>query len=262
MRRPPVPVSALVRLARRGVSRLHRAAPAPARGLSTAAAGLPAETMGRLTAHMNRLSDAERRALDPTTHPRDFRQPDDTSCGAASLVVSRMLNDQPYAIWLTTGYDPHTDRSDQAALQDRWRAEVLATHRRVTSLRDHDGDLQWPWLRVVGTSPWGAARQMTGEGGSGVPGARYSARTLDPDDLLTEFDRVLAAVEAGHTVPLYVGDEVRPAHVVLAVRTRSDGLEFFEPSAGRLVRVARDAFAAGRFTLGGWSVPWFAVLPR
>ncbi|MET1132341.1 MAG: hypothetical protein ABWX60_02840 [Aeromicrobium sp.] len=208
------------------------------------------------------MSPTERRALDPTTHPRDFRQPNDTSCGAASLVVSRMIHDQTYALWLTTGYDAQADATDPTSFAERWTAEVITMHRRVTSLRDHDGDLQWPWLRVVGTSPWGAARQMTGLGGSGRTGHEYEARTLDPDDLAAEFDLVLAAVQAGHTVPLYVGDEVRPGHVVLAVRTRGEQLEVFEPSAGRIVRVARDEFTTCRFMLGGWSVPWFAVLPR
>jgi hypothetical protein len=261
VRRPAIPVSALVRLARRGLARLQRTPSGSGRGFSASGA-LPPQVVSRLEAHAQRLTDAQRRSLDPTTHPRDFRQPDDTSCGAAALVVSRMLHDRPYAMWMTTGYDPRGDRADASSLADRWRAEVLAMHRRVTSLRDHDGHLQWPWLRIIGTSPWGAARQMTGDGGSGVPGARYTAQTLDPEGLAAGFDRVTAAVEAGHTVPLYVGDEVRPAHVVLAVGARLDGLEFFEPSAGRMVRVGRDEFAAGRFGLGGWSVPWFAVLPR
>lgn len=258
---PAVPVVRLVRLARRGLARLQRHS-GPRTFTVAAATTVPPEIARRLEARTGAMSPAERGALDPTTHPRDFRQPDDTSCGAASLVVSRMLHDQPYALWLVTGYDALVDSADSADFAARWNAEVVRMHRRVTSLRDHDGDLQWPWLRVVGTSPWGAARQMTGAGGSGRPGHEYEARTLDPDDLATEFDLVLAAVRAGHTVPLYVGDEVRPAHVVLAVRARGDQLELFEPSAGRMVRVARDAFPAGRFRLGGWSVPWFAVLPR
>ncbi|MBC9227581.1 hypothetical protein GL325_14730 [Aeromicrobium sp. 636] len=259
--RPAVPVRAVVRLARRGLARWQRPAAARERGPATAATW-PPEVIGRLEAHVSQLSVAERRALDPTTHPRDFRQPDQLSCGAAALVVSRLVHDRPYALWMATGHDPHSDRTDSSTAADRWRSEVLAMHRRVTGLRDHDGDLQWPWLRMVGTSPWGAARQMTGDGGSGVPGARYTARTLDPEDLGTEFDRLMAAVEAGHTAPLYVGNDLRPAHVVLAVRAAGHDLEVYEPSAGQMVRVARDEFAAGRFSLGGWPVPWFAVLPR
>ena len=259
--RPAVPVARLVRRVRHGLARLQRRT-GPSTFASDGAAALPPEVVRRHEDRLAAMTPTQQRALDPASHPRDFRQPDDTSCGAASLVVSRMLHDPPYAMWVVTGYDPATDRSDGAAPADRWAAEVVAMHRRVSGLRDHDGDLQWPWLRVVGTSPWGAARQMTGPGGSGRDGHEYEARTLDPDDLAAEFDLVLAAVRAGHTVPLYVGDEVRPAHVVLAVDATGTQVAFFEPSAGRIVRVARDAFAAGRFRLGGWTVPWFAVLPR
>lgn len=257
--RPSVPVKALVRLARRAMARLQEPSEAPSSSTSTPVA--PA-TPARFEARRATMSPGDQRALDPITHAQDFRQPDQTSCGASSLVVSRMIHDRPYAMWLITGYDPRTDREDVSAASERWRAEVLAVHRRVTGLRDRDGDLQWPWLRAVGTSPWGAARQMTGDGGAGVPGARYRARTLDPDDLMAEFDRIVAAVEAGHTVPLYVGNDVRPAHVVLVVGVRAGRLDVYEPSAGRMVRIARDAFCAGRFSVGGWSVPWFAVLPR
>lgn len=257
---PAVPVARLVRLARRGLARLQRSPRTPRR--FAAAPVLAPEVAQRLRERIEQLTPADRRALDPTSHPRDFRQPNDTSCGAASLVVSRMLHDEAYALWVTTGHDVRSGATDAAPFAERWPAEVVRMHRRVSGLRDHDGDLQWPWLRVVGTSPWGAARQMTGEGGSGLPGHSYEARTLDPDDLASAFDLVLAAVEAGHTVPLYVGDEVRPAHVVLAVSARDGAAHVFEPSAGRLARVDRDAFATATLRLGGWSVPWFAVLPR
>ena len=257
---PAVPVARLVRLARRGLARLQRSPRTPRR--FTAPPVLPPEVAARLRERTEQLTLAERRALDPTTHPRDFRQPNDTSCGATSLVVSRMLHDEAFALWLTTGLDVRSGATDTAPFAERWPAEVVRMHRRVSGLRDHDGNVQWPWLRVVGTSPWGAARQMTGDGGSGLPGHAYEARTLDPDDLGSAFDLVLEAVEAGHTVPLYVGDDVRPAHVVLAVSARDGAVRFFEPSAGRLVRVDREAFATATLQLGGWSVPWFAVLPR
>lgn len=182
-------------------------------------------------------------------HVRAFRQPDDTSCGASSLVFSRMLHNEAYGSWVLT--DP-----------SRWGPEVRAMHRRVSGRTDHDGRRQWPWPRIVGTSPWGAARQMGGGPGRSGRGTRYGWRTLDPDDLGTDFERIVAAVHAGHTVPLYVGNAMRPAHVVLVVSAEHDRLHAYEPSAGRLVRVGRDAFVAGRFSLGGWSVPWFTVLPR
>lgn len=197
-----------------------------------------------------------RHDLDPTEHARDFRQPDQVSCGASSLVFSRMVHDRAYAARILAIDDP-------ARRTARWTAEVRAMHRQITGLRDHDGDLQWPWLRVVGTSPWGAARQMQGgEGRSGLAGARYGARTLDPTDPGAEFDRISAAVRSGHTLPLYVGNALRPAHVVLVVSAEAERVGIYEPSTGRMVGLTRDGFVAGTFSLGGWSVPWFAVLPR
>lgn len=186
---------------------------------------------------------------EPVDHAIELRQPDDTSCGAACLVFARMLRDDDYA-------------SPILADPERWRSEVVAMHRRITGLRDHDGRWQWPWLRVVGTSPWGAARQMGGGPQRSGRGTRYAARTLDPDDLGAEFDRIFTAAHAGHTVPLYVGNDARPAHVVLVIAVAQDRLRVYEPSSGRILRVGREAFASGSLRLGGWSVPWFAVLPR
>jgi len=219
------PAAALVRRARRALARRQH----PAAAIAPLA-----------TAHTADLV---------TERAAELRQPDQTSCGASSLVFARMLRDPAYA-------------TSVMAEPDGWRRAVLAMHRRVSGLRDHDGRLQWPWPRFVGTSPWAAARQLGGGAGRSGTGPRYGWRMLDPDDLGTEFDRILAAVRSGHTVPLYVGNELRPAHVVLVVSAEDDRLRVYEPSAGRMLRVGRDAFSGSTFGLGGWSVPWFAVLPR
>ncbi len=257
--RPSILVAAAVRRARGMLAASGR--PAATETAPLAAAPPDENTLTRFEAQAAQLTPAERQSLDPTTHPGDFRQPNDVSCGASCLVFSRMVHDAPYAMWVVRGYDPRRERHDTATPADRWTAEVLAMHRRVTRLLDHDGDLQFPWLRIAGTSPWGAARQLEGIGGAGLPIAQYAARTLDPDDLDGEFDRIVDAVDAGHTVPLYVGTDLRPAHVVLVLDARDDRFRAYEPSVGRLVRVSREEFVSGDFRLGGWSVPWFAVLP-
>ncbi len=167
-------------------------------------------------------------------------QPDRRSCAAACLVVTRMLVDQEYAEELS-GPD-----------HDRFRAEVLATHRRVTGVRDSSGGWQLPWPRRFGTPPWAVAREV---------GGRVSWIRTHPG---AGFEAVLAAVGAGHAVPVYVGSRWIPRHVVLALETAAEGAAFrcYEPAHGRVVVVDRAAFADGRLRLAGWDRAWCAVLPR
>ena len=96
------------------------------------------------------------------------------------------------------------------------------------------------------------------------PATRYPAPLHQPTMRdKTQFDGTRhTAASAGHTVPLYVGDALHPAHVVLVVSAEQHRLRVYEPSAGRMLRIGREAFTTSRFRLGGWSVPWFAVLPR
>ena len=76
-------------------------------------------------------------------------QPDRVSCGATCLVVARMIEDHAYGEYI--GAAP--------SVADRFRAEVLAMHRRVTAPAD-GGRLQVPWPRALGTPPWAVARQL------------------------------------------------------------------------------------------------------
>ena len=104
-----------------------------------------------------------------------LRQPDQRSCGAACLVVARMLLDPAYA--------------DLAARA--FRPEVLGMHGRVTGPVDARGALQVPWPRALGTPPWAVARQLSldDRAGATTPGwwsggrrrtTGWSARTSRP----------------------------------------------------------------------------------
>src|SRR5690242_506736 len=75
-----------------------------------------------------------------------FKQPDQRSCGATCLVVARALLDDAYAARIE---EPK-----------RFREEVLAMHRRTTSLANVRGHLQVPWPRALGTPPWALATQL------------------------------------------------------------------------------------------------------
>lgn len=172
-------------------------------------------------------------------------QPDRRSCGAAVLVVARLLADPAYAPFVGSA--------------GAFRSEVLAMHRRVTSPADVRGRLQLPWPRAFGTPPWAVAHQL-----EGTTGVEHDVRLLR-GEREPAYDDIVAATAAGHPVPVYVGSRWLPRHVVLAIGTAGEGgsaLRVYEPSSGRPVDVGRAAFLAGELALAGWDTPWFSVLPR
>lgn len=184
-----------------------------------------------------------------------LRQPDQRSCGAAVLVVERMLRDEGYAAAVRAGRHPETGhRVHGADVADRFATEVLAMHRRVTGPVDVRGRLQVPWPQALGTPPWAVAGQLAGSRGRAhrtvparLPGQRAAAAEV-----------VGAALAAGWTVPLYVGSVVLPRHVVLLL---DEGWHAYDPSRGRRVLVDRGRFAAGRADVAGWTTPWAVVVP-
>ncbi len=186
-------------------------------------------------------------------------QPDQRSCGAASLVVSRMVHDPGYAEFLATGRHPRTGHVVDGTPADRFRLECLSQHRRTNGPTDVRGRLQLPWLLALGTAPWALAREMSGS--AGVPGTTYRTVAFEPGDPGPVVDAVDAALRAGHTVPLYVGNALAPRHVVLALSATETGWRCYEPAAGRVVEAARGEVERGRLALAGWSTPWLAVLP-
>lgn len=159
-----------------------------------------------------------------------LRQPDRLSCGAAVLVVARMLHDEAYAARAARSFGP----------------EVLGVHRRVTGTRSGDGRAQLPWPRALGTPPWAVARELATT--TGVPHRVRPAR----------FD---ALHRSPGPAALYVGNRLLPRHVVLVLGAVGEDLEVYDPAVGDRRRVARAAFDEGRLRLGGWDRAWFAVSP-
>jgi hypothetical protein len=167
-----------------------------------------------------------------------LKQPDQRSCGPASLVAARMLLEPAYAATVTP---------------DSFDDEVLALHRQVTGPIDARGALQLPWPRALGTPPWAVAHQL-----SAIDAERsYTARLVIRR--AHAFDR-LARAEAASV--LYVGSRWLPRHVVLVVEGSDTSLRIYEPSKGLLVTVTREAFLDARLDLAGWPKPWFTVTPR
>ncbi len=229
------------------------------------ASGLTGAALTRYVDRLGDLTPRQLRDLDPTrADDGTFKQPDQTTCGSSTLVMSRMRNDPAYALWILTGYHPETGETAPAdeTPEDRFKDEALAMHERTNGITDRDGDLQFPWPSAIGTQPWAVAAEMSAEGGSGVPGTEYDVSMTDPDNRGGAFDEVAAASEDGHTVPLYIGDGTIPRHVVLVTGSSGDTLTLYEPSSGDTVTVSRDDFVDGDLGVAGWDEPWFAITPR
>lgn len=224
------------------------------------ASGLGGAALANYLAKLRTMDRDELDDLDPPTDG-SYEQPDQTTCGSSSLVMSRMLNDPAYALWMETGYDPRTGETDPRTPEERFADESLAMHDRTNAVVDRDGDLQAPWPKALGTSPWGVANEMSSNGGSGVPGSDYEVQTVAPSDRGATYDRIAGAVEDGHNVPLYVGNETRPGHVVLVTASDGDSLTLYDPASGKEQTISRDDFTDGDLGVSGWDEPWFAVTP-
>lgn len=228
--------------------------------LAGVASGLSGAALTRYLARLHTMTPAQLADLDPPTDG-SYSQPDQTTCGSSTLVMSRMLNDPAYALWMQTGYDAATGTTDPRTPEQRFADESLAMHDRTNATHDRDGDLQFPWPEAAGTQPWAVAAEMSSEGGSGVPGQDYEVQTVSPSDRGDTYDAIAGSVEDGHTVPLYVGDTTRPGHVVLVTGSDSGSLTLFDPATGQEQTVSRDDFTSGHLGVSGWDEPWFAVTP-
>ncbi|GAA5106071.1 hypothetical protein GCM10023339_02620 [Alloalcanivorax gelatiniphagus] len=224
------------------------------------ASGLSGTALANYLDKLHTMTPAELDDLDPPTDG-SYSQPDQTTCGSSSLVMSRMLNDPAYALWMETGYDPETGLTDPRTPEQRFADESLDMHERTNSVTDRDGDLQFPWPEAAGTQPWAVAAEMSSDGGSGVPGQDYEVQIVSASDRADTYDHIASSVEDGHQVPLYVGDSTRPGHVVLVTGSDGDSLTIYDPASGQEQTVSRDDFAKGELGVSGWDEPWFAVTP-
>ncbi len=186
--------------------------------MAAVASGMDGSTLDNYLEHLGGMTPQEIEALDPTGF-RDGKagQPDDTTCGSATLVMSRMMNDPAYAMWILTGYDPvtgtQTGDGSEAGQDQRFADAALDMHDKTNSWWQN-GQPQVPWPEAWGTTPGAVLNEMN-HGQSGVPGAGYDMQYVDPGDRVATYDRIVAASENGHTVPMFVGSDTAPRHVVL-----------------------------------------------
>lgn len=182
-----------------------------------------------------------------------LQQPNNVSCGAASLVVAQAVRDEAFAQTLLAGAAPVAGHGAASTVAERFRTATLDMHRRVTGPIDIAGRLQLPWPPKLGTPPWAVAHQLS------VAGVHYRSRLALTGLPLTE---IRAALARGLPVPAYVGNVWSPRHVVLILGTTdAGGLEVYDPGPGRVVTVSADQLRQGSLPFGRWNRAWFVVLP-
>ncbi|MBU2696113.1 hypothetical protein ABFU82_13445 [Nocardioides sp. WV_118_6] len=167
--------------------------------------------------------------------PGALGQPDERSCGAASVLAARAVLSE----WRPRNGDGG--------------AEITEEHRLLTSSRSARDRFQVPWPRALGTPPWAVADALRVL--SGRPVATVHARPR-PD---LAYDVVREQLRT-RPVAVYLGSRLLPRHVVLAVGEVGDGIQVFDPSRGaRLIRVPRENWAGHRVGVGRWNYFWFAI---
>ena len=165
--------------------------------------------------------------------PRDLKQPDPQSCGAASALAAKAL---------LTGWRP-TDAD----------AEIRTEHRILTSAVSPRDRFQMPWPRALGTPPWALVntmRQLTG---------RHIATVLARPRPAIAYDVLREELGTDRPVGVYIGNRWLPRHVILAVGATEDGVQVFDPARGTLIDVPERDWVQHRIGVAGWTHFWAVV---
>ncbi len=208
---------------------------------------------------------------------RIARQSSPTSCGAACLVLARMLIDPGYADWIVGAPGrsarlrvageperaPDEGRDSVEGQLRRWEDAQAEVVRRTNAIGRYPGLLQAPWPSNLGTPPWGARAEL--ERSCSAPGVTYEVRLvrfLSDAARGAVFDGTLARVGVGRPVLCYVGNDMMPRHIVLWLRTDHDvPVLQYDPVDGSLARPVRASFVGRRMDSAGWDVPWLLLRP-
>lgn len=192
--------------------------------------------------------------------PVSVDQYNGTTCGSTSIMIARAMNDPMYAMSLTTGADGTP--LDPGGFRER----IAAEEERIHNLTDPS------WRHEVGTMPWGMTDELNRN--SEALGAEYDWRWVDDTDagsVNPALDDAVGAVDAGHPVPVLIGNGSSmdggfppgvPRHYVLLVGHEGDQLVFYEPGAGKMVRVSESDFRDGNMSALGYDHVQGVVTPR
>lgn len=229
--------------------------------LAAIGSGLTGTALAAYAQQLASMSPQQVRDLDPTNKDAvgQFVQPDDTTCGSSTIVMSRMINDPAYAMYIQTGIDPRGVLPDATAMtpKERFAQAALAMHDETNQL----------WPQAWGTLPQAVDDQMSHpDHPAGVPGTTYRSRLVDPNAPEPTYDAILDAVSRGHTVPLYSYGINQPgsgAHVTLVVGASGDTVTVYDPGRGGTFTMTRDEFNRGDLTgPTTWTTPLSVSLPE
>lgn len=254
------------------------------------AAGAPAAARAALRDLWSSLDPRTRAQVGAPLRPADgsdvlrwgtaaARQIDGTTCGSAVLTMLAAAGDPLLALWLAVGstcggYRPPELRGVELDTPpggdpDAGAAARFGAVQESVKRRSNRGALLGcPWPAALGTPPWGAAAVAR------YPGAGYRSVLVD-DSRGSEISAVLAraarALDRGIPVPLYVGGDLVsgiaaavPRHVVLLTGRDGDRVTVYEPTQGRVHRVAVEELvrpSGPSPALGGWTHVDWALLP-
>lgn len=247
--------SAVARLIRSGWGLLARLQNVHARGVRS-------DTDANAVAHPDAVQDELARALRSGV----FRQPDDRACGAASLIVARMLLDPAYARMLLAGVTTSSAHPlDQVDVRSRFAAQSRLVHARTNRalgrISRHSVRVRMPWPRALGTPPWGVRDELRA-----LTAIKYRILLIDSDNRRSRaraFAELARSVGRGLPAALFTGNDLSPRHVVAIIGAPpapEGALEVFDPGHGVVVRMTPADFA-GELGDVAWTRPWAVVVP-
>ncbi|GGO74988.1 hypothetical protein [Nonomuraea cavernae] len=195
------------------------------------------------------LSPIDPRAAGAAVNGVDVKQQNQQTCGSTVIMAARIMNDPLYALSLTADDQGHL--LPPADLRARLHTEQNRIHDSTNTL----------WPQALGTTPWGLANGLNDHAGSF--GVTYDWRLVadtSPGSVTSALNDAVGAVDAGHTVPVLIGDS-HPRHYVLLIEHEDDELVFYNP-AGRITRVKEDDFLNGDLSAVGYEHVQGVIVPR
>ena len=178
-------------------------------------------------------------------HRSVLRQQSGTTCGPNALAMFRVLTDPAFLPRALTT----RDTGGWGALEGRLQAAM------------NSGAGTPPWPTAWGTLPWALAHHLRT---LPPPGLEWRVRRADPHapgQVRHLLDAAGGWCTAGLPVPVYVGNDRLPRHVVLLLSVTPETLTLYDPALGALSRAPTGELIDGRRPVAGWRRVWCVLVP-